>query len=96
MTQARINLLLASLVLFLGALLLFEPENDSREEPAPLSELSPDQINQIRRSGPSGETLTLERQGQGWGMVAPYRVAADAARAGCGAGRSRQRRRTAA
>lgn len=80
LTQGRINLLLAALVLTLGALLFFEPGKDPVETQTAVSAQSPDRIRRITRTGPGEETLTLERQGPGWAMLAPYRVAADAAR----------------
>ena len=62
LTQARINLLLGALVLILGAVVLFEPVQDTGESQLPLSELSSERINRITRSGPGEQTFTLQHE----------------------------------
>lgn len=75
-----INLGLLALVTLLGLAILFSPEEKDGDRFEPLTGLDPAQINRIRISNNNGPAFTLARQGKGWQMLSPYKVAANVPR----------------
>ena len=77
MGLARVNLALAGVVTLLALATLYGPEPGDTLAEAPLTELDPGKIRQIRIDRRGRDPIAFERDADGWGMTAPYRIAAN-------------------
>ncbi|HEB97375.1 MAG TPA: DUF4340 domain-containing protein [Sedimenticola thiotaurini] len=77
--RGRINLLLLLLVAGLGLAVWLTPP-DTPPEAEPLTRLRADSVRHIRLSNRNGTELELQRRGDGWYMLRPYHLPANAGR----------------
>lgn len=78
--RGRLNLVLLGLIVVLGATALLLPE-PGRDRPLPAVDIDPARLARIEIRFPrGGETLRLERDADGWRLVAPRERRANAAR----------------
>ena len=77
MGLARVNLALAGVVALLALAALYGPEPGDTLAEAPLTVLDPGKIRQIRIDRRGRDPIAFERDADGWGMTAPYRIAAN-------------------
>ena len=77
MGLARVNLTLAGVVALLALAVLYGLEPGDPLSEAPLTGLEPSKIRQIRIDRRSRDPIVFERDAEGWGMTAPYRIAAN-------------------
>lgn len=81
-TAAKINLLLAAVMLLLVAVVYFEPGREKPAAPTKLTTLTAAQVTHIVITRPDQPDIKFFKQGTQWRMEAPYATAADDLRIG--------------
>ena len=75
-SRTLLNLALLLLVAALAAVVWFEPGLQKEPTGKPLTTLTPQQPQQLRLSNKQGEVV-LQRDGEGWSLQAPLKIAAN-------------------
>ncbi len=76
----QINTILLGLILLLAGVAWYSIEQEKGAQRTPLTQLQPEQINQIRIENHTGPEFTLERRSNTWMMTRPYQVPGNSSR----------------
>jgi len=77
MSRNRINLVLVLLVTCLGALVWLSGADKPQTQATKLTQMLPDQIDNIRISNHNGPTFSMRRERESWRMTEPYAIEVD-------------------